>query len=98
MPKNAYRFTGRMPSIYPFLAGSVAHVGLRLRKPMVFEHDKYPDEIDFYACSLENPGRSSCRSSTCIAPAAAMVKLADGLPQYGEQALQRRADWLAPPR
>ena len=49
---------------------------------MAFEHDNHPDEIHFYAASLENPADFAPQYHVYCAEKLPWIKLADGLPQY----------------
>lgn len=82
VPKSAYRFTGKMPSIYPSSPGARRMFCSACGTPMAFEHDEQPDEIHFYAASLENPADFAPQYHVHCAEKLPWIKLADGLPQY----------------
>ena len=80
--KSAYRFTGEEPKVYRS-SPSVrrlfcGHCGT----PMAFESERWPDEIHFYAASLENPNDFAPQFHVNCAEKLPWIALNDGLPRY----------------
>ncbi len=53
---------------------------------MAFEHDSYPDEIHFYAASLENPEGFSPQFHVHYSEKLPWIELSDDLPRYDHSA------------
>jgi hypothetical protein len=52
--------------------------------PIAFEHDKYPDEIHFYAASLENPTDFVPQFHDHWSERVPWIELSDELPRYDD--------------
>lgn len=55
VPYAAFRYTGKRPKTYVSSPGARRSFCPDCGTPMAFEHERYPDEIHLYACSLEDP-------------------------------------------
>lgn len=55
VPNGAWRFTGAEPAVYESNPGVRRLFCGRCGTPMAYDADKFPDEIHFYAASLEEP-------------------------------------------
>ena len=55
VPNQAYRFTGDAPEVYESSPGVRRLFCRRCGTPMAYDADIFPDEIHFYAASLEHP-------------------------------------------
>ncbi len=83
VPVSAYRFTGSQPHVYESSPGArrlFCHV---CGTPMAFETDRYPDEIHFYAASLEHPEAFEPEYHVHVDERLPWIKLSDGLPRHG---------------
>ena len=84
VPKASYKFTGQKPSIYISSPGARRMFCATCGTPIAFEHDKYPDEIHFYAASLENPTDFVPQFHDHWSERVPWIELSDELPRYDD--------------
>lgn len=82
VPKIAYRFTGKQPSVYRSSPGVRRLFCANCGTPMAYESDRYPDEIHFYAASLADPAGFVPEFHVHWAEKVPWVTLADDLPRH----------------
>lgn len=80
--RDAYRFTGKDPSIYHSSPGVRRLFCANCGTPMAYESDKYPEETHFYAASLEDSKDFSPQFHVHYAEKVRWVELSDDLPRY----------------
>lgn len=82
VPNGAYRFTGDKPKVYVSSPGVrrlfCGHCG----SPIAYDADAFPDEIHFYAASLEQPEDFSPSFHVHTAEQLPWIHLNDGLPRH----------------
>ena len=82
VPNGAWRFTGEEPKVF------VSSPGVRRRfcgtcgAPVAYEADIFPDEIHFYAASLEDPIGFEPERHVHTGEQLPWIHLADGLPRH----------------
>lgn len=84
VPRGAFRFTGVYPSIYQSSKGVKRFFCGTCGTPMAYESDRFPDEIHFYAASLEDATSFTPQFHTHYAERVPWVELADDLPKYNK--------------
>ena len=84
VPNNAYRFTGETPSMYESSPGVRRLFCDQCGTPMAYDADKFPDEIHFYATSLEHPELFSPQFHVHYAEKLPWIEVSDDLPKYKE--------------
>ena len=82
VPRTAYRFTGEAPAVYESSPGVRRHFCRRCGTPIAYDADDYPDEIHFYAASLEHPEDFVPQFHVHYAEHLPWVELSDALPRY----------------
>lgn len=83
VPKAAYRFTGRAPSVYHSSPGVRRYFCANCGTPMAYETDRLPHETHFYAASLEDSAGFVPQFHVHWAERVPWVTLADdGLPRH----------------
>jgi hypothetical protein len=82
VPKGAYRFTGKQPSVYRSSPGVRRLFCANCGTPMAYESDRYPDETHFYAASLADSRDFAPQFHVHWAERVPWVELADDLPRH----------------
>lgn len=82
VPNEAYRFTGEKPSVYESSPGVRRLFCGRCGSPMAYDSDRFPDEIHFYAATLEDSSDFKPGFHVHCAEQVPWVELADDLPKY----------------
>ncbi len=82
VPNEAYRFTGEKPSIYESSPGVRRLFCGKCGTPMAYDSDRFPDEIHFYAASLEDSSGFKPGFHVHCAEQVPWIELADDLPKY----------------
>jgi len=82
VPKSACRFTGNAPSVYRSSEGVRRLFCGNCGTPMAYESDRFPDEIHFYAASLEDPRDFAPQFHVHWAEKLPWIDVADDLPKY----------------
>ena len=82
VPNEAYRFTGEKPSVYESSPGVRRLFCGKCGSPMAYDSDRFPDEIHFYAATLEDPSGFKPGFHVHCAEQVPWVELADDLPKY----------------
>ncbi|MEE8172633.1 MAG: GFA family protein [Alphaproteobacteria bacterium] len=86
VPRAAYRFTGAAPAIYESSPGVRRLFCRRCGTPMAYDADRYPDEIHFYAASLDDPENYAPEFHVHYGERLAWLNVADELPKYERSA------------
>ncbi|MGI9484910.1 MAG: GFA family protein [Geminicoccaceae bacterium] len=82
VPNGAWRFTGEQPKVYVSSPGVRRSFCGRCGSPVAFEADAFPDEIHFYAASLEDPSAFEPERHVHAGEQLSWVHLDDGLPRH----------------
>lgn len=82
VPRAASRFTGAEPSVYASSPGVRRLFCANCGTPMAYETDRLPDEIHFYAASLENPEAFQPDFHVHFAERLTWADINDGLPRH----------------
>lgn len=82
VPNAAFRFTGEAPKMYRSSPGARRYFCSTCGTPIAFEHDKYPDEIHLYACSLDDPSAYKPAFHVHCAERVPWMEIADTLPRF----------------
>jgi hypothetical protein len=82
VPRAAFRFTGKAPAVYQSSPGVRRLFCANCGSPMGYDADQYPDEIHFYAASLEDSRNFSPQGHVHWAERVPWIELADDLPKY----------------
>ncbi len=82
VPRTAASFTGRKPSVFASSPGVRRSFCGNCGTPMAYETDQYPDEIHFYAASLEDPANFRPDFHVHYAEHVSWADINDGLPRY----------------
>ncbi|WP_282607284.1 GFA family protein [Pelagibius sp. Alg239-R121] len=82
VPCKTSRFTGAVPAVYESSPGVRRLFCANCGTPMAYESDRYPDEIHFYAASLENPGDFEPDFHVHFAERLPWADINDGLPRH----------------
>lgn len=82
VPRDAYRFTGAAPKVYHSSKGVRRLFCGTCGTPMAYESDEYPDEIHFYAASLEDSRDFVPERHVYFAEHVPWVTLGDDLPRH----------------
>ncbi|MEZ0471842.1 GFA family protein [Luteimonas salinilitoris] len=84
VPAMAFRFTSGRPASFRSSAHGTRMFCAACGTPLTFRSAQFPDEIDVTTCSLEDPERLPPKDHTHTSSGLSWVRLADGLPVYGE--------------
>ncbi len=79
--KDSYRFTGRSPSVYHSSPGVSRHFCANCGTPVAYESARWPDEIHFYAASLDDPAHFEPERHVHYEEKLPWIHLADDLPK-----------------
>jgi hypothetical protein len=82
VPRAACRFTGAQPGVYQSSPGVRRLFCGNCGTPMAYEADRYPDEIHFYAASLENSADFRPDFHVHFAERVPWADINDGLPRF----------------
>ncbi len=82
VPRTAYRFTGAEPGVYESSPGVRRLFCRRCGTPMAYDADRYPNEIHFYAASLDDPENYAPEFHVHCGERLAWLNVADDLPKY----------------
>ncbi|MBE9557547.1 MAG: GFA family protein [Proteobacteria bacterium] len=82
VPRGAARFTGRVPAVYNSRLGVRRHFCANCGTPIAYDADHYPDEIHFYAASLEYPEDAVPQFHVHFAEKLPWIEAHDSLPRY----------------
>lgn len=82
VPNEAYRFTGDKPSVYESSPGVRRLFCGTCGSPMAYDSDRFPDEIHFYAATLEDSSGFKPSFHVYCTEQVPWVELADDLPKY----------------
>ena len=82
VPRAAARFTGRAPAVHRSSPGVERLFCATCGGPLAYRSERWPDEIHFYAASLEQPGRYVPQFHVNWAERLPWIELADDLPKY----------------
>ena len=82
VPRGAARFTGRTPAVYHSSPGVRRHFCGNCGSPIAYDADSYPNEIHFYAASLEEPASVAPQFHVYYAEKLPWIEPADDLPRY----------------
>lgn len=82
VPRAAARFTGREPAVYNSSPGVRRHFCANCGSPMAYDADSWPDEIHFYAASLEKPADVTPQFHVYYSEKLPWIEPADDLPRY----------------
>ena len=85
VPKDAYQFTGKQPSVYRSSPGVRRLFCANCGTPVAYESDRYPREIHFYAASLEQPNDIAPQFHVHCEEKLSWVILGDDLPRYDRE-------------
>jgi hypothetical protein len=86
VPRSACRFTGEEPRAYHSSPGVRRLFCGTCGTPMAFESARWPDEIHFYAASLDNPRNFAPQFHVHCAEQLPWIQLDDGLPRFDRNA------------
>lgn len=82
VPDGAWRFTGEQPRVYVSSPGVRRLFCGTCGSPIAYDSDAFPDEIHFYAASLERPETFSPDRHVHAAEQLPWIHLDDGLPRF----------------
>ena len=82
VPRLNLRWLQGRPSSYASSEHGTRSFCARCGTQLLFEDDRYPEEVDLTTCSLDDPDRLAPQSHIYTATQVAWVKLDDGLPRY----------------
>lgn len=82
VPREAFRFTGSEPSVYQSSPGVRRLFCGTCGTQIAYESDRYPDEIHFYAASLEQSATFEPQFHTYYGERLPWIDIADDLPKY----------------
>ena len=82
VPRANFRWLQGQPATYVSSEHGKRSFCPRCGTQLMFEDDRYADEVDLTTCSLDEPGRFAPQSHIYTATQVEWVKLADGLPRY----------------
>ena len=82
VPNEAYRFTGEKPSVYESSPGVRRLFCGRCGSPMAYDSDRFPEEIHFYAATLEDSSSFEPAFHVHCAEQVPWIELADDLPKH----------------
>ena len=83
VPKEAVRFTGADLKIFESSPGVERSFCDHCGTPICYEGERWPDEVHFYAATLEHPERVHPRFHVNCDEQLPWVHLDDGLPRHG---------------
>ncbi len=84
VPRGAARFTGRAPAVYRSSPGVERLFCATCGSPLAYQSERWPDEIHFYAASLEQPEGFVPQFHVHWAERLPWIELADDLPKYDQ--------------
>jgi hypothetical protein len=84
-----FTFTAGTPGRFASSARAVRTFCSRCGSPLTFQLDETPEEIDVTICSLDHPERVAPVDHTWTHSQLPWIKLADGLPCYAENRIER---------
>jgi len=84
---QAARFTGASPAIYASSPGVERLFCRDCGSPVAYRSDRFPDEIHFYAASLDDPAVVTPQFHVYWSERLPWIELADSLPRYERGAL-----------
>ena len=82
VPNGAWRFTGEQPKVYVSSPGVRRMFCGTCGAPVAFEADRFPDEIHFYAASLDDPTKFEPERHVHAGERLPWIHLDDGLPRH----------------
>lgn len=82
VPRDACRFTGTQPSVYHSSPGVRRLFCGTCGTPMAYEADRYPEEVHFYAATLDDAASFAPQFHTHYAEKLPWIEIVDGLPKY----------------
>lgn len=82
VPDGAFQFTGEQPKVYVSSPGVRRLFCATCGSPVAYEADAFPDEIHFYAASLEAPETFSPDRHVHTGEQLPWIHLDDGLPRF----------------
>ena len=80
MAEGAWRWTGAPPAEYASSPGVMRYFCGRCGSPMAYRSDRWPEEMHFFAASLDDPARYRPENHVFWAEHLPWIALADGLP------------------
>jgi hypothetical protein len=84
VPNGAWRFTGEPPKVYVSSPGVRRLFCGTCGSPIAYEADRFPDEIHFYAVSLDDPTSFEPERHVHCDEQLPWIELNDGLPRDGK--------------
>lgn len=84
LPAAKFRFVAGTPARFASSDHATRTFCATCGSPLTFQSARYPDEIDVTICTLEHPETVSPKDHTFTRSELPWVRLADGLPRYGE--------------
>ena len=82
VPHGAWRFTGEEPKVYVSSPGVRRLFCGTCGAPVAYQADKFPDEIHFYAVSLDDPSTIEPECHVHADERLSWIHLNDGLPTH----------------
>ena len=82
VPDQAYRWTGETPAVYESSPGVRRLFCRHCGTPMAYDADRFPDEIHFYAATLDEPADFVPEFHVHYGERLPWLALADALPRY----------------
>lgn len=82
--RSNFRFVNGTPSEFRSTAKGTRRFCPRCGTHLTFEDENFPDQVDLTTCSLDDPGSVPPKSHIHVESKLAWVRLAGGLPLYGE--------------
>lgn len=82
VPREACRFTGEEPAVFHSSPGVRRLFCATCGTPMAYESERWPEEVHFYAATLEDPADFAPEFHVHWAERLPWVQLDDDLPKY----------------
>jgi hypothetical protein len=85
-PNERFAWTGERPKTHASSAGVRRSFCPQCGTPMLFEGERWPDEVHIFVATLENPASLAPRGHVYFGQALPWIEPADGLPRFNTTA------------